>query len=133
MMMTIRGRFNMNKLIMVLLAIFLLGCDPAVSTKTHEMNMDMRIVRMSSDSSLSQDKFHNPQLCTAVLLETVEEPIRYAELNNCNNWRESESSLDRIINTPEWLYNHKAGDIVHLNYIRKEKLFYIDPAYRPQP
>lgn len=78
----------------------------------------MRIVSFSSDCSLTDDKFHKPQLCTAILFETIKDHRLYMELNTCdNNWN---IHIDR-----KWLYNHQVGDTVHFDFLLKTRFFEI--------
>lgn len=83
-------------------------------------NIDLRITLMNSESSLSNDKFHNPQLCNTILFETLTEPKLYWEFNTCNRY-----SHQKININTQWLYNHKPGDIVHFDYLRKDNFFTI--------
>ena len=57
----------------------------------------MKIVKINSDCSLTNDKFHVPQTCNTVLLETVNEPKLYVELNDCRERRLSKLSGGIII------------------------------------
>jgi hypothetical protein len=83
----------------------------------------MKIVKINSDCSISEDKFHIPQTCNTVLLETVNEPKLYVELNNCRErWTGSRFEITKT----EWWYNHHVGDIVHFDYIRKVRFFEIN-------
>ena len=90
-------------------------------------NIDLRIVTINSESSLSNDKFHKPQLCNTVLFETVNEPKLYWEFNTCENYDHRKIR----INT-KWLYNHRTGDVVHFDYLRKDNFFTIDDEHRPK-
>lgn len=81
-------------------------------------DLQVRIVSINGDCSLTADKFHKPQLCNVVLFETLTEPTRFMEINTCNN-----TSLIHI-DTP-WLYNHQPGDTVHFDYILKSRFFEI--------
>lgn len=89
----------------------------SASTETYE-NINLRVVSINSDCSLTDDKFHQPQLCNTVLFETLTGQHLYAEINTCEN-------NGRIhIDTP-WLYNHRKGDTVHFEYIFKRRFFEI--------
>lgn len=86
-------------------------------------NIDLRIVAINSDCSLSDDKFHKPQLCNTVLFETIKEPHLYCEINTCD-LPLSNGRPTIHINTA-WLYNHQKGDIVHFDYLHKDRFFEI--------
>jgi hypothetical protein len=91
-------------------------------------DIDLRIVLINSESSLSNDKFHKPQLCNTVLFETLTEPKLYWEFNTCSN----DYDLYKIAIDTKWLYNHKPGDIVHFDYLKKYRFFTIDEEHRPK-
>ena len=91
--------------------------------KTHVFNINMKIVSINGDCSLSQDKFHNPQLCNTILFQTltpIDGDTLYRELNTCTITNMREIHIDT-----EWLYNHRPGDIVHFDYLLKSKFFKI--------
>ncbi len=83
----------------------------------------MRIVKINSDCSFTNDKFHNPQLCNIILFESVKyingKKI-YREINTC-----TDITSTMHIDT-KWLYNHKVGDTVHFDFLLKSKIFTID-------
>lgn len=81
-------------------------------------NIELRVVSINSDCSLTNDKFHKPQLCNTVLFETISEPHLYCEINTCNK-------TPGIHIDTEWLYNHQKGDIVHFDYLCKDRFFEI--------
>ncbi len=85
----------------------------------------MRIVKINSECSLTNDKFHNPQLCNIILLETINNiggKKLYREINTCIDCC---CGSDIHIDT-KWLYNHKVGDTVHFDYLLRSKFFTID-------
>jgi len=86
-------------------------------------NIELRIVSINSDSSLSNDKFHKPQLCNTVLFETITEPHLYCEINTCD--LPKKNGIPTIHINTAWLYNHMAGDIVHFDCLRKDRFFEI--------
>ena len=83
-------------------------------------NIELKIVSINSESSLSNDKFHTPQLCNTILFVTLSEPKLYIEINTCN------LPLYVHIDT-KWLYNHRPGDTIHFDYLHKDRFFTIDP------
>ena len=85
-------------------------------------NIDLKIVAINSESSLSNDKFHRPQLCNTILFVTLSEPILYCEINTCG----LRSYTVNINIDTKWLYNHRADDIVHFDFLRKDRFFTID-------
>lgn len=111
----------MKKITLFLIASLLASCEPKSTDSTFYNNIDLTIEKMGSDCSVSNDKFHRPQLCTAILFKTTKEPFLYMELNTCNNIPLHAG----IITRPEWLYNHKVGDTVHFDYIYKSRFFKI--------
>lgn len=82
-----------NYLVWYLLIILVLSfviyhlIEKDLTDKTHYQNIDLRIVSINSDCSLSDDKFHKPQLCNTILLETINEPHLYCEINTCDKTR----------------------------------------------
>lgn len=111
----------MKKLTIILILFFIFACHKHKDNCFH--NFDMKIVKMNSDCSLSNDKFHNPQTCNTVLLETVNEPKLYVELNDCRERRNGVYKL-KMTNT-SWWYNHQVGDTVHFDYLNKDRFFEI--------
>lgn len=83
-------------------------------------NINMRIVKINSDCSLTDDKFHNPQLCNTILFETIKGEKLYREINTCNLNLSSDIHIDT-----KWLYNHRVGDTVHFDYLKKSEFFKI--------
>ena len=85
----------------------------------------MKITSMNYNSSLTDDKFHTPQLCNIILFETLSEPILYREFNTCELPKNCTTGkiLTHIDNV--WIYNHKVGDTVHFEYLLKSKFFEI--------
>ena len=124
----------MKKLFMLLIMISLfVSCGHDIKTDNRfYTNIDLRIVLINSESSLSDDKFHKPQLCNTVLFETLTEPKLYREFNTCNLPYNSFNGKQAIHFNTKWLYNHKAGDIVHFDYLRKDCFFTIDEEHRPK-
>ncbi len=106
----------MKKLILIA-TLFLVSCDR--QDKIYS-DINLRIVNFNSDCSLSDDKLRNPQLCNAILFETIEGKKLYMEINTCKNM-----TRDMHIDT-KWLYNHRVGDTVHFDYLLKERFFTIE-------
>lgn len=82
-------------------------------------NINLKIVCINSDCSLTDDKFHKPQLCNTVLFETITSPHLYCEINTC------ELKYTDIHITTEWLYNHQKGDTINFDYLLKSRFFKI--------
>ncbi|MCK9447159.1 hypothetical protein M0Q50_09935 [bacterium] len=83
--------------------------------------IDMEIVSINGECSLSNDKFHKPQMCNIILLKTINKidgKILYKQINTC------EPLWDIHIDT-KWIYNHRVGDKVHFDYLRKDLMFEI--------
>lgn len=97
-----------------------MSCSIGKEDEDYYQNISLRIVKMNSDCSLSDDKFHNPQLCNTVLFETISGKHLYMEVNTCNK------NGHIHIDTP-WLYNHRVGDTAHFDYIAKIRFFEIKP------
>lgn len=115
----------MKKLFMLIVIVFACSCGTKNERNPDKFynNIDLKIVLINSESSLSNDKFHNPQLCNTVLFETLNEPKLYMEINTCK------LAYTIKIDT-KWLYNHKPGDIVHFDYLRKDRFFTIDKDHK---
>lgn len=106
------------KKLLLLITLFTF-CSCNLTEETHVFNVDMRIVAINSDCSVTNDKFKVNQLCNTILLQTIKEPILYREINTCK--------LPPLIKiNTEWLYNHRIGDTVHFSFLRKDLLFKIE-------
>ena len=109
-------------LIALISSIFLVSKSKNAKAKENQFhNIELRIVSINYDCSLTNDKFHKPQLCNAILFETITGPHLYCEINTCTE----RSPGIRI--TTKWLYNHRPGDIVHFDYLSKNRFFEIKP------
>lgn len=83
-------------------------------------NIDMKIVAWNYQNSLSQDKFKNPQMCNVILFEgVVDGDTLYREINTCDLY-------PNIHIDTEWIYNHNINDVVHFDYLKKDKFFKIN-------
>jgi len=111
----------MKKIALFITMVLVLSCNSNKIDERFYYNLDLRIALMNSESSLSNDKFHNPQLCNTILFETVTGEKLYWEYNTCAN----QYNHRRIKIDTKWLYNHKPGDIVHFDYVRKDNFFTI--------
>jgi len=117
----------MNKLFVILLILLAISCRSKPDPEISYIDMDLRIVLINSQSILSQNKFHKPQLCNIVLFETLTtDPKLYFEYNNCD------IDFRSILINTKWLYNHCPGDTVHFNYIKKSRFFTIKPELIPK-
>ena len=103
------------------LSLYLSDEQRKYDARTHYYNINLRIVKINSDCSITNDKFHNPQLCNTILFETLEKPKLYMEINTCK--LQYELSYANI-NT-EWLYNHQPGDTVYFDCLTKSLFFTI--------
>ena len=103
------------------IVLFSLSCEDKKVNEKFYYNLDLKITLMNSESSLTNDKFHKPQLCNTILFETVTGEKLYCEYNTCVN----QYNHRRIKIDTKWLYNHKPGDIVHFDYLRKDNFFTI--------
>lgn len=112
---------------LLLFAIVLIICSCAKNERNVDKlyyDIDLKIILINSESILTEDKYHIPQLCNLVLFETLTEPKLYMELNTYN--------LSRHIKMDtKWFYNHKPGDIIHFEYLSKNRFFEIDKDRRP--
>lgn len=111
----------MKNLTILSLLIILCACEN-YNKDYFYYNIDMKIVKINDDCSLTEDKFHTPQTCNTVLLETLNEPKLYVELNDC---REKRYKNYFKITKIEWWYNHNVGDTVHFDCISKDRFFEI--------
>ncbi len=68
----------------------------------------------------SGPKYPKPTICATVLVQDLEDTTQFFELPTCNNGKPA------LINK-DWYYNHKVGDSVHFEYIRKDRYFKIEP------
>jgi hypothetical protein len=85
------------------------------------------------ESSLSNDKHHSPQLCNTILFRTS--AAFENKYNTTHLYREINTCVDKMANDncgcgsegfhidTKWLYNHQSGDILHFDYMLKEKFF----------
>jgi len=90
-------------------------------------NIDAIIVSINANTEgFSQDKFHTPMLCNKVLFKKIDEPL-YVSHTTCNNY-----SGDDILLNDQWIYNHRVGDTVHFDAIKKHRFFKIADKYVPQ-
>ena len=110
-------------LIFIVFSVFLVSCEhnDRTNQKIFATNFDMKIVAVNYDGNTStDDKFHTPQAVSIILLETVKEPKLYVEINTSKIYHEFGSNIhiDKV-----WMYNHKVGDTVHFDYLRKEHFF----------
>lgn len=110
---------NIPYLIYLLLFFVTTSCGGSkVTEETHVMNIDMKIVALNYDCSLTNDKFRTPQLCNTILFVTLKKPILYREINTCG------CPYSIHIDT-KWLYNHQIGDTVHFDHLLKSEFFTI--------
>jgi len=82
-------------------------------------NIELKIVSINGDTVV-----HNvthPQECNFILFETMGDEKSYMELNTCN--LKSGCGCNNIHIDRKWIYSHRPGDIVHFDYILKERFF----------
>jgi hypothetical protein len=89
-------------------------------------NIDAIIVSINDNTQgFSQDKFHTPMLCNKVLFKKIDAPL-YVSLTTCNNYSTT------IVLDDRWVYNHRVGDTVHFDAIKKHRFFNIADKYVPK-
>lgn len=107
-------------IVMTTIVIFLIASCDFKDTDNNYYDINLKIVSFNSDCSLTNDKFKTPQLCNTILFETLDKrPKQYLLINTC------QMSPTIHIDT-KWLYNHRVGDIVHFEFLRKENFFTIN-------
>jgi len=84
-------------------------------------NIELKIVSINGDTSTSKDKIFHPQECNFILFETTSDNKLYMELNSCD--LKSGCGCNKIHIDRKWVYSHRPGDIVHFDYILKERFF----------
>ena len=104
----------------------LVGCRKHVTPETHVFDVNMKIISINGETNLSNDKFSKPQQCNIILLVTLTQPKQYRKLNTCG----SRSGSNFNIYNDDWIYNHKAGDIIHFDYLLKSRFFTIDENHK---
>tara|TARA_R110000868_G_scaffold43734_4_gene146776 strand:- start:156 stop:494 length:339 start_codon:yes stop_codon:yes gene_type:complete len=108
----------MKKLIFIFL-LGIVGCGP--EGKNHSFfyyDLDMKIVSINSDDALvRQGKYTKVLTCNNILFQTLDKDTLYVSMNTCKNGIYS-------IND-SWVYSHKPGNIVHFEYLRKDRFFKI--------
>jgi hypothetical protein len=77
-----------------------------------------KIVKMGEDNCLTQDKFHKPQFCETVLVQTLNDTTLFFELSTCD-------PNCPVINHA-WYQNHQVGDPIYMKTIKKERFFHIN-------
>lgn len=99
--------------------IFVLSaCGSKITDKDFYKNIDLKIVSYNNESKLSNDKFHNPQLCNTILFQTITGDTLYMVINTCK--------MSQSIHIDDkWFYQHKIGDTVHFDYLKKSEFFKI--------
>lgn len=89
-------------------------------------NIDAIVVSINGNTQgFSHDKFNKPMLCNKVLFKKINEPL-YASLTTCNNYSPN------ILLDDRWVYNHRVGDTVHFDAIKKHRFFKIADKYIPK-
>lgn len=84
-------------------------------------NIELKIVSINGDASTSKDKIFHPQECNLILFETTGDNKLYMELNSCD--LKSGCGCNKIHIDRKWIYSHRPGDVVHFDYILKERFF----------
>jgi hypothetical protein len=100
------------------ISMFIISCSHRTVEDKFVRNIDMKITSINGETVLSDDKFHKPETCNTILLETIDGPKQYRELNTCK--LHSKIHIDNV-----WIYNHRVGDIVHFDFLLKSKFFEI--------
>ena len=116
----------MRKLLLLVIVLIACSCGSKNERNVDKFyyDIDLKIILINSESILTEDKYHTPQLCNLVLFETLTEPKLYMELNTYN-------LSHHIKMDTKWFYNHKPGDVVHFDHLLKNRFFEIDKDHRP--
>lgn len=116
----------MKKLFLLLMVVFLFfSCGKDKKSDELFYNLDLKIVSINGDTEITNDKFHKPQKCSYILFETMGDNKKYCELNTCD-LDGCRCGYVKIHIDTAWLYNHCVGDIVHFDYLRKDRFFTIN-------
>lgn len=108
--------------VVVLVAIFA-GDGKEKKSDDLYYDKDLKIVSINGETSVSESKITHPKECNYILFETLGEEKLYMELNTCE--LDDGCSCNKIHIDRKWIYSHCAGDIVHFDYIAKERFFKI--------
>jgi len=104
---------------------FLIGSGSSEKSRNKEdkvyHNIELRIVSINGETVIVQDRFPYPQECNFILFETMGDEKSYMELNTCN--LKSGCGCNKIHIDRKWIYSHRPGDVVHFDYILKERFF----------
>ena len=82
-------------------------------------NIELKIVSINGDTVVRE--ITHPQECNFILFETMGDEKSYMELNTCN--LKSGCGCNKIHIDRKWVYSHRPGDVVHFDYILKERFF----------
>lgn len=107
------------KFALLILCLGLFSCSYPYKQEKYYVDDDCKIIAMGNQCSLTEDKFRTPQLCNFILVQRVDDTTLYMQLNTCN-------LPDYVKIDAKWLYEHNPGDIIHFDYIKKERFFTID-------
>lgn len=115
----------MKKLVLVIaLFSFLSGC------RSHDdelvRNFEMKIAQINYSNEMSGGKQSHLIGCNEILFETLNEPKRYVTIGTCDWIPYME------MRKPHWIYNHKVGDKVHFDYLRRDRFFDIREDLQPK-
>lgn len=68
-----------------------------------------------SETYITQDKFHTPMACAAILFKTLEGNLFQVD---CASARTPDM---KYVVSPQWVYSHNVGDTVFFEYISKTR------------
>jgi hypothetical protein len=112
-------------LILSIISIMLWSCCGSCPTNPNAnansdkyVNEDFVIVGTSENCDITRDKFHTPVLVKMWLIQSVKNPMKFAEITDRTPY---------IGITDEKWYNTNKGDTIHYDFISKKRFFNINP------
>ena len=112
-----------NLIILVVTTLLLGGCAKKPSdTEAFFHNMNGTVVIMNEGSHLQKVRsgkttYLKPTDCMTALVRDNTDTTQCFELSSCE-LEDKPALVDR-----KWFYNHQEGDVVHFDYIRKDRYF----------
>ena len=106
----------MKKLFYLIVILIAISCNNSNKLNRPDdfyRDIDLRIVSINSQHR-----------CTYILFESISEIKTYQQINTCDlecGCNDISVNIDR-----DWIRNHKEGDIVHFEYLRKEKFVIVN-------
>jgi chromatin segregation and condensation protein Rec8/ScpA/Scc1 (kleisin family) len=93
---------------LLMTACFLQDCHRTDANKIY--NKKFKIVRIAHEDGYTKDKFHTPTEYRILLAQYTEDTTKYIE------WE---------VKSAEQFYNYHVGDMLHFDFINKQRLFTI--------